>query len=522
MTSVRPRTRKQGLLMAREHPYELILVDLKMPGLDGMSFLRTIKDLQPDTEVIVMTGYAEITSAVEAIKLGAFDYIPKPFNPDQLVIATDKALQAREMRAENRYLRRELQSRYKFETIVGSSQAMRAVFDVIEHVSTSNVTVLIRGESGTGKELVARAIHFNSPRKSRRFVAVDCGALHENLLESELFGHAKGAFTGATSTKKGLFEAADGGSLFLDEIGHTSLALQAKLLRVLQERVYTPVGDTRERKTDVRLIAATNRDLDAMVADGSFRQELFYRLSIVPITLPPLRERTEDIPALAAHFLKKFAKKTAVPVPSISPEALHLLLDHAWPGNVRELENVMHRISVLSTAATITPADLPREIWAAQTPAVTVVGSRNQPGTQGSQERSAREVDRRSSNAVSCSQPSSATTGTSRGPLWKCTCSDPTSRPSCAATKSSGHPRTSVTSHKEWPTRVSPPLYSLASVRQLSRLPKSPLPRIVAAAHSAIRCQLNGNDLGEDIWRRASGCVARVLHFHRCWGRGIG
>ena len=279
-----------GLLMAREHPYELVLVDLKMPGLDGMSLLRTIKDLQPDTEVIVMTGFAEITSAVEAIKLGAFDYIPKPFNPDQLVIATEKALKAREMRAENRYLRRELQSRYRFETIVGSSQAMRAVYDVIEHVSTSNVTVLIQGESGTGKELVARAIHFNSPRKSRRFVAVDCGALHENLLESELFGHAKGAFTGATSTKKGLFEAADGGSLFLDEIGHTSLALQAKLLRVLQERVFTPVGDTRERKTDVRLIAATNRDLNAMVAEGSFRQELFYRLSIVPITLPPLRE----------------------------------------------------------------------------------------------------------------------------------------------------------------------------------------------------------------------------------------
>ncbi|MHB8862219.1 MAG: sigma-54-dependent transcriptional regulator [Pirellulaceae bacterium] len=353
---------QQGLLMARERPFDLILVDLKMPNLDGMSFLRTIKDLQADTEVIVMTGFAEITSAVEAIKLGAFDYIPKPFNPDQLVIATEKALKSREMRAENRYLRRELQSRYKFETIVGSSGAMRSVYDLIEHVSTSNVTVLIRGESGTGKELVARAIHFNGPRKNRRFVAVDCGALHENLLESELFGHTKGAFTGATSTKKGLFEVADGGSLFLDEIGHTSLALQAKLLRVLQERVYTPVGDTRERKTDVRLIAATNRDLDAMVADESFRQELFYRLSIVPITLPPLRQRKEDIPALAAHFLKRFCEESGRDVPAISPEALHLLLDHQWPGNVRELENVMHRISVLSAASIITPADLPLEI----------------------------------------------------------------------------------------------------------------------------------------------------------------
>jgi DNA-binding NtrC family response regulator len=344
-----------------------------------------------------MTGFAEITSAVEAIKLGAFDYIPKPFSPDQLMIATEKALKAREMRAENRYLRRELQARYRFETIVGSSQAMRAVYDVIEHVSTSNVTVLIQGESGTGKELVARAIHFNSPRKGRRFVAVDCGALHENLLESELFGHAKGAFTGATSTKKGLFEAADGGSLFLDEIGHTSLALQAKLLRVLQERVFTPVGDTRERKTDVRLIAATNRDLNAMVAEGSFRQELFYRLSIVPITLPPLRARKEDIPALAAHFLKKFCEESGRQVPSISPEALHRLLDHAWPGNVRELENVMHRISVLSVVATVTPADLPLEIGSPESAATTVAPRTSQElkeRKKEAREKSVEEVER--------------------------------------------------------------------------------------------------------------------------------
>ncbi len=309
-----------------------------------------------------MTGFAEIATAVEAIKLGAFDYIPKPFNPDQLVIATDKALNAREMRAENRYLRRELQARYKFETIVGNSAAMRAVYDLIEHVSNSGVTVLIRGESGTGKELVARAIHFNSPRKSRRFVAVDCGALHENLLESELFGHVQGAFTGATSTKKGLFEVADGGTLFLDEIGHTSLALQAKLLRVLQERLYTPVGDTRERKTDMRLIAATNKDLDAMVADGTFRQELFYRINIVPILLPPLRQRRDDIPVLALHFLKRFREETRQDVPEISPEAQQLLMDYAWPGNVRELENAMQRISLLSSAPVVGPAQLPVEV----------------------------------------------------------------------------------------------------------------------------------------------------------------
>ncbi|MCU0962496.1 MAG: sigma-54 dependent transcriptional regulator [Pirellulaceae bacterium] len=353
---------RQALALAQDQQFDVILVDLRMPGLDGMSFLRTIKDVRPDTEVIVMTGYAEIASAVAAIKLGAFDYIPKPFRPEQLVLAVDKALQTRDIRAENRYLRRELQSRYTIDTIVGNSPCMRSVYELIQQVSATNVTVLIRGESGTGKELVARAIHFSSPRKSNRFVAVDCGALHESLLESELFGHAKGAFTGATSTKKGLFEVADGGTLFLDEIAHTSLLLQAKLLRVLQERVFTPVGDTRERKTDMRLVAATNKDLEAMVAEGSFRQELFYRLNIVPITLPPLRARTDDIPALAMHFLRKFRQEAQRDVPDISPEAMQLLMDYPWPGNVRELENAMHRISVLCSAALVTPAQLPVEI----------------------------------------------------------------------------------------------------------------------------------------------------------------
>ncbi len=356
------RDPKMGLALAQQHPFDVVLVDLKMPDLDGMSFLRQLKDLQPDTEVIIMTGFAEFTTAVEAVKLGAFDYVPKPFNPDQLVLIIKKALDARELRAENRYLRRELQSRYKFETIIGSSPAMRAVFDLISHVSASSASVLIRGESGTGKELVARAIHFNSPRKGARFVAVDCGALHENLLESELFGHAKGAFTGASSAKKGLFEVADGGTLFLDEIGHTSLLLQTKLLRVLQERVFTPVGDTRERKTDIRLIAATNKDLDAMVANGEFRQELFYRINIVPITLPALRQRKEDIPVLAIHFLAKFRDEMGGPPAAISHEALDLLLNYDWPGNVRELENVMHRVAVLSNEATVAPTQLPPEI----------------------------------------------------------------------------------------------------------------------------------------------------------------
>ncbi|MHC4399370.1 MAG: sigma-54-dependent transcriptional regulator, partial [Planctomycetota bacterium] len=275
-----------GLLMAEQNPYDLILVDLKMPNVSGIEFLRRVKALRPDTEVIIMTGFAQISTAVEAIKLGAFDYVPKPLSPDQLVVTVGKALETQRIRSENRYLRRELQSRYKFDNMVGGGKEMQAVYDLMERLSTTGTTVLIRGESGTGKELIARAIHFNGPRRTMRFVVVDCGALHESLLESELFGHAKGAFTGAISTKK------------------------TKLLRVLQERVFTPVGDTQVKKTDVRLIAATNKDLGGMVAAGTFREDLFYRLNVVPIDVPPLRKRNEDLPALAMHFLNKFREET--------------------------------------------------------------------------------------------------------------------------------------------------------------------------------------------------------------------
>jgi DNA-binding NtrC family response regulator len=315
---------------------------------------------------------------VEATKLGAFDYIPKPFSPDRLLVTVGKALETREILSENRYLRHELQSRYKFENIVGSSKEMQAVYELVTQVSATNVTALILGESGTGKELIARAIHFNSPRKTMRFVAVDCGALHDSLLESELFGHVKGAFTGAFSAKKGLFEVADGGTLFLDEIGHTSLRLQAKLLRALQERVFTPVGDTQEHKTDVRLIAATNKDLAAMVTEGTFREELYYRLNIVPVRLPPLRTRREDIPALAMHFVKKFREETGCDVSDISPEALRLLVDYDWPGNVRQLENVVHRAVVLAAGRTITSDQLPAEIREAPLQSTTRVPQTNE------------------------------------------------------------------------------------------------------------------------------------------------
>ncbi|HYW79954.1 MAG TPA: sigma-54 dependent transcriptional regulator [Thermoguttaceae bacterium] len=353
---------EKGLTMAEQDPYDVILVDLKMPEVGGMEFLRRIKAVRPDTEVVIMTGFAQIATAVEATKLGAFDYIPKPFSPDQLAVTVGKALATREIISENRYLRRELESRYKFENIVGNSKEMQAVYELIARISATNTTALIRGESGTGKELIARAIHFNSPRKTKQFVAVDCGALHDNLLESELFGHVKGAFTGAVSAKKGLFEAADGGTLFLDEIGSTSLILQTKLLRVLQERVFTPVGHTQEQKTDVRLITATNKDLEEMVAEGTFREELFYRLNIVPIQVPPLRDRKEDIPALATRFVEKFREETGCEVTGISPETLSLLLDYDWPGNVRELENVIHRAVVLAPEKTITSGELPPEI----------------------------------------------------------------------------------------------------------------------------------------------------------------
>ena len=355
-----------GLTMAEQNPYDIIIVDLKMPRMNGMEFLRRIKAVRPEIEVVMMTGFAEISTAVEAMKLGAFDYVPKPISPDQLAVTVGKALDARELISENRYLRQELLAKYQFENIIGSGEAMRAVYDLIARVCATNTTVLIQGESGTGKELIARAIHFNSRRKTMRFVAVDCGALHDSLLESELFGHARGAFTGAIATRKGLFEIADGGTLFLDEIGHTSPALQAKLLRVLQERVFTPVGGTLEKQTDIRLLAATNKDLAGMVADGTFREELFYRLNILPIHVPPLRKRKEDIPALAMHFLTKFREETGAEASQISSDMLGYLMDCDWPGNVRQLENTIHRAVVLASGHTITTEQLPSDIRGVQ------------------------------------------------------------------------------------------------------------------------------------------------------------
>jgi two-component system NtrC family response regulator len=307
----------------------------------------------------MITGYATVESAVEAMKSGAFDYLPKPFTPDEVAVVVKKALETRSMMLENIYLRGEIQAKYRFENIIGNSKKMQEIYRLIAKVAPTNSTVLITGESGTGKELIARAIHYNSTRKDRQFVPVDCAVLSENLLESELFGHIKGSFTGAIVTKPGLFEVADGGSLFLDEIGNISLAMQSKLLRVIQEREFTPVGGTKLKKVDIRLIAATNQDLPEKIKEGTFREDLFYRLNIVPIQLPPLRERTEDIPFLVLHFLKKFCQEMGKNPKALSPAALKLLTDYSWPGNVRELENTIERAVIMTDEEVLLPQHFP-------------------------------------------------------------------------------------------------------------------------------------------------------------------
>jgi two-component system response regulator AtoC len=352
----------QALALLEKEPMDLVVTDVRMPGLDGMEALRAIKELSPEIVVIIMTAFGSIDQAVQAVKEGAYDYINKPFKIDEILLTIKKALDERRLRHEVSALRHELRTRYHFENLIGKSRAMQEVFSLIEQVATSRSTVMIYGKSGTGKELVARAIHYNSLRASKAFVAVNCAAIPSELLESELFGHEKGSFTGAIATKVGKFELATGGSLFLDEVGSMRLDLQAKILRALQEREIERVGGTRTIKIDVRVIAATNRDLKKAVEEATFREDLYYRLNVVPITLPPLRQRRDDIPLLVEHFIAKYNREFNRKVKGFSAGATAALYQYDWPGNVRELENVIERAVALAQSETISLRELPLDI----------------------------------------------------------------------------------------------------------------------------------------------------------------
>jgi len=349
--------------LARRTP-DLVLCDLMMPDGNGLDLLREMNAQSAPPAVIMMTAYTSTKTAIEAIKLGAYDYLAKPFDVDELKLVVRNALEKRRLAEENLYLRGELAGRYAFKNIVGRSPRMQEVFKLVERVARTSSTVLIQGESGTGKELIARAIHFSSARSDERFLSINCGAMPESLLESELFGHERGAFTGAVRDKKGLFQEANRGTLFLDEIGDMSPTMQVKLLRALQDRVIRRVGGTSEEPVDVRIITATNKDIAERIVTGEFREDLFYRINVLPIQLPPLRERREDIPLLAQHFLSKFGENLEQPPKRISADAMHLLESYSWPGNVRELENLIERAVALSVAPTIGVVDFPDNLAA--------------------------------------------------------------------------------------------------------------------------------------------------------------
>ena len=341
-----------------EGPFDVVLSDLKMGGSDGLDVLRTAKALHPTAAVILMTAFGSVNTAVEAMKIGAFDYVQKPFEIEEMELKVNKAIEHRRLRNEIEYLRHTQQDIYDFERIIGSSGALQSVLAIVKKVAKSNTTVLIRGETGTGKELIAGATHHNSHRAGRNFVKVNCAALQENLLESELFGHEKGAFTGADKQRIGRFEQADGGTLFLDEVGDMSPNTQAKILRVLQEHEFERLGGTRTLRVDVRLITATNRNLAQMVANGQFREDLYFRLNVVSIDMPPLRERKDDIQQLATFFLRRFTAELKKKIEGLSTDAVKLLMRYNWPGNIRELENSIERAVLLTEGALVTSSDL--------------------------------------------------------------------------------------------------------------------------------------------------------------------
>jgi len=347
---------EEGLKLADDA--DVILTDLRLPGMSGLEMLQKIREQDSHKPVIVMTAFGSIETAVEAMKAGAVDFLPKPFSLDHLMTVVNKALEVRSLREENRELRAELSQRYQFDNIIGRSGAMREIFATIERVGPTRATVLLCGESGVGKDMIARAIHQHSPRADKPFVKINCTALPENLMESELFGYEKGAFTGANVSKPGKFEQADTGTVFLDEIGDVPPGIQVKLLRILQEREFERLGSNKTRHVDVRVLAATNVDLRAALEQGAFREDLYYRLNVLPINIPPLRDRKEDIPFLARHFVEKLSKDLGSRVESISDSAIQRLAEYHWPGNVRELENVIERSLVLANEAVLEPADI--------------------------------------------------------------------------------------------------------------------------------------------------------------------
>jgi len=353
-------------------PYDVLITDHNLPGKTGVELLEEMLLRYPETIGIIVTGYGTIETAVSAIKKGAYNYLAKPFKLVELPIMVRKGLKERQLRFENQYLKKQLNERYGFSNIIGTGRAMNRIFELVDTIAGLNSTVLIQGETGTGKELIAKAIHFNSPRKDQKMVSINCGAIPENLLESELFGHVKGAFTGAVQTRIGRFEQASGGSIFLDEIGNMPLALQVKLLRVLQEREFERVGGNTTVKIDVRIIAATSSNLEQMVEEGTFREDLFYRLNVIPINLPPLRERREDIPLLVQRFIGHFCETHKLDLKTVSPQVMKALMAYEWPGNIRQLENIVERMVALTgNRPAILPADLPSEIHSRESLSLT-------------------------------------------------------------------------------------------------------------------------------------------------------
>jgi DNA-binding NtrC family response regulator len=357
---------EQGLAVLDNDEVDLVITDIKLPGSDGMEILRRVRAKRPDVPVVMITAYGSVQQAVDALKAGALDYVVKPFDVEELKIVVGRGLAERRLKQENVRLKRDLKERYSFENMIGRSRAMQEVFTLIEKVAGTDSTVLITGESGTGKEMAARAIHYQSGRRDNPFVSINCAALPESLLESELFGHVKGAFTGAGVDKKGMFEAAQRGTLFLDEVAEMSPWTQVKLLRALQERRIRRVGGTDEIAVDVRIIAATNQDLKQRIQEGKFREELFYRLNVITIDMPPLRRRVEDIPVLVSHFVQKYCEKMSKKIKRLTPEVVGLLEAYPWPGNIRELENVIERMVAIEDRETITASCLPPEILSPQ------------------------------------------------------------------------------------------------------------------------------------------------------------